>query len=683
MSPKTFSIVFSFGLVLLAGTLWGQRFPRPTGGGEYGGAPAQSGPLAKDTSDIHYFYADNINLLIPFGDSLLETFQQYDPIRLRDKDYAHLGNLGTAAWPLFYQPVFRRGIDVGLHAYDLYQIKTEDIRFYKLTQAFTQAAFSQGTSQSDVMFNVRFARSFAKGIGISLESRQINNAGAYDHQRAKNSNVAAGLWYHQKDGWYDGFITFVSNAFDHENNGGISESLKDTIIPPFQIDVHLQTSLSRIANKEFAYTHYFNFNKWLNRPPKPAPKPPVLSLADSLKRNSVLVQGSVQIAQDTLVSAQKPEQDSVRIYRRNLTFYHQFAWRTETYKFFDNKPESSFYRDFQVDDRGLRIYIEAKKLENSFKLMTFKLRQDGKAVVEGDLLEVGLVHSLHLIRQEPLELHTWNNLFLTGKLKVFAGKRLSLDSYAHLGVGANAGDFRIQGSLLLNLNKLGSLHVDAVNQLYSPSAVQNQLFISSKEVWKKDFDRTLETSLSGTYSLPTLKFSATGTYFLVSNLVYFDSLAQPRQSDAFSVFQLIFRKNFRLGSFNLENWVGLQQATSDVLAVPDVFTKHSLYFQKKIFRKVMLAKMGVDARINTGYKAPSFHPLIGQFYLQDQTELPFTPLLDVFLSFQVKTFRFFYKIENVLPFLTKDYYYQTAAYPLPFGLNNGGSRFGISWRLVE
>ena len=177
-----------------------------------GGGSGSLGMVVLDTSEIHYFYAGNPNEIYPFSDSLLESIHQYDPIRQQAYNYSHLGNLGSAHRPLFFQPALRRGFDVGLHQFDLYRMSADDVRYYRVTQAFTQAIYTQGPTQSDGQLGIRFSRNFAKGLNLTLEHRRINNGGAYDFQRATDSGVAAGLWYHNKDGRYDGYLCLVSNS---------------------------------------------------------------------------------------------------------------------------------------------------------------------------------------------------------------------------------------------------------------------------------------------------------------------------------------------------------------------------------------------------------------------------------------------------------------------------------------
>ncbi|MBI5914934.1 MAG: hypothetical protein HY842_06120 [Bacteroidetes bacterium] len=688
----------------------GSLFGGGAGGGT-GGFPGSgsargggNGNLTLDTSDIYFFYADQPNQVFPFSDSLLGNLHQYDPIRQQAYDFASLGNLGSASRPLFFQPAWRRGFDVGLHQFDLYQLTTADVRYYKITQAYTQAGYSQGPTQGDALFNLQFSRNFANGLNLSLEHRRISNTGAYDFQKAANSAVAAGLWFHQKNGRYDGYFSYVGNAAEQENNGGAAEDLTLGLIPAFQVDVQLSSANTRYANRELAYTQYFYLNGGRKKvgssavdslPLRGGQSGPV-NLQDSLS-----VQSPSPPQVDSLPNpkseirnpkSQAPNPSIPQSFNpsRSFTVYHQIAWQSASYKFSDTSPDSAFYGDFLVDRRGLRHLLETKKLENTFKLQTFKLKPQtasdatGRALsAESDLLEVGLVHSIHFVQQEPVDTSAIHHLFLTARLNFSPGERLRIQSYAHLGVGANAGDFRLSGELFLNLKKIGNLRLDVVNQLYSTSLLHNRFYVTQKEIWKNSFDKTLETSLSGTYSLPQIHFSAGGQYHLLSNLVYFDSAGRPRQSGAFSILQLTVRKDFHLGPLHLENWAGLQQTTSDVLPLPQLYSKHSLYLEGKIFKKVMLTKIGVDARLASAYTPPTYQPLTGQFQLQTAQALPFTPLLDAFLSFKVKTFRFFFKIENLLAYPMQTYFYQTASYPLPFGFENGGVRFGVSWRLVD
>ncbi|RMF28605.1 MAG: hypothetical protein D6765_05765, partial [Bacteroidetes bacterium] len=258
-----------------------------TGGfGSGSGGGGGAGIVVRDTSEIFAFNLDNPQRIRPYRDSLLDDFQQYDPIRQQEFDWAHLGNLGSAARPLFYRPTFRMGFDLGFHQFDLYLIRTHDIDFYRITQAYTDAFFSQGPTQDDAYFKIRFSRNFAHGLNLAIDHRKINNQGAYDFQAAKDVALGTGLWWHAPSGRYDGFFTFAFNTIDQQDNGG-TLAPTDTLLPAFQVDVRRSAAQTRHTHREIAYTHYF----YLNRSPIARQSPPAQTLPPSPPPSSSVPSG--------------------------------------------------------------------------------------------------------------------------------------------------------------------------------------------------------------------------------------------------------------------------------------------------------------------------------------------------------------------------------------------------------
>jgi len=628
---------------------------RPTSGGRIPSGGGRNNPVPQgdfkeenaDTATVYYLYADNPDERIRFVDTLLNNyFEQYDPARQGDLDYGHLGTLGSAARPLIYTPNFHQGIEVGFNQFDLYR-KNAKFKFYEVNNAYTDISYSQGAEQNDGYFKLSFARNFKGGVSLSLHHQRIAHLasemsiqqnGSYLPLRARYSIFGVGLWIRPKESKYEGFFSYSTDVMQHADNGGITSADETQLLLGSPIDFTLNTHLSeastRHAFNEVAYQQYYR------------------------------------------LAAQK---DSTGTTKRALNFSHKIGLKNSIYKYSDDAGAIStvVYENFPIDDRGMRHYIEMRSLDNHFSLGTNRNTTKGG----GDLLEVGLRHSLHWLNQEPVD-SVLNNLYLTAKINFSLRDRLQLRTYGHYGILANGGDYRLNGTLLVDLAKAGKLEVEAVSQRYAPSLIQKQIFINQSEVWKNDFKKPLENSISGTYSLPKFPASVTARINVLDNYIYSDTLGYFKQSDSpISIFQIIGKANFSFWKFQLNNVLTLQQTTSNLIQLPQIYSKHSLFFESMLFKRAMRLKLGFDVRFNTPYFANDYQPLTGQFFLQTEKQTNFYPATDVFLSFKItrSSFKFFARLDNMNGWITNDYYYQTLRYIIP----DRTFRLGFNWRFLN
>ena len=376
---------------------------------------------------------------------------------------------------------------------------------------------------------------------------------------------------------------------------------------------------------------------------------------------------------------------------RSYTISHQILYKKGTYKFSDitAAADSLYYKNLLLDERGLRHFVEFRKIENSIAISTFKPRKNSatEAKVQNDFFEVGIRHAFHWIDEEVVDSNV-NNLFLTGKWNFAPSERLKVKTYAHLGLWDNAGDYRVSGDFFFDLQKIGQLQLSAVNQLYRPELLQQRFYISDRTAWSNDFKPTLETNLSATYTQKRIGFKVSGQYHLLNNFIYFDTLATAQQESApVSIFQLIVEQNFRMGKFHLDNVLVFQQTTNDALNLPSIFTKHSFYYQARWFKQALLVRLGADFRMNNNYFANDYNPLVGQFFIQNKSKTEFFPAVDLYANIKVQNFRFFAKAENMTRMfgnlfgsVREDYqYYQVANYPM----QNIRFRMGLAWKFAN
>lgn len=663
--------IFFFTCILSTTLLLAQGRGGVGGGGNPFGNSSQygssSGTLASrdsssfervpDTVRITYVLAENPGQEYIFSDTLLnQQFQQYDPARKRLLPYANLGNPGSAARPIVFEMQNRRGFDVGFHQYDIYNNTPEDIAFYTLKPAYTKAEYSQGNDQNDSRIDAVFGRKFAGGLSMSIlynrlihslenSALTLNQNIFYPYQSARHTNIGLGLRFQSKNKRYDAFLRYNYNQNRAIDHGGIiasavtdsllmnGDTLEGASLPVYQ---PAETSVTNYTQQVISYTHYYDLGR-----------------VDSL--------GNV---------------------KRSYQLSHEFQLTSSRYKFSETSPDTAFYSAFLItDNRGLRQYTELNAIENHFTISTSRSKENNKAVKkQSDLLKVGLLQRQNKVQLEPIDT-TIQNLFLTGQFNFAPNDRLNIQTYAHLGLWNQAGDYQIKGDFFLDLKQLGQLKLYANQQLFEPSLIQTRNYITETLLWDNDFRKTLETQIGGTWSRPAWKFSVTANYFLLNNYIYFDATFQPQQfTSAFSIGQLIIQKDIQFGRFHLDNIVTLQQnSTSALLRLPTLMTQNSLYFEGYIFKKKMFTRIGLDLLLQSDYFADSYQPAIGQFYVQNTREVELYPAVDAFFNLKVDRFRAFFKMENLTSLLTTDIYYQTPNFPQ----KEMYFRFGIVWMFLD
>ena len=645
-------------------------FARNQGGSNNGGSPNSSSNykiIFPDSLPVHYFYASNPDELFSLSDTLLDNFQQYQPTRQVEYfDYITLGEVGHPHKQLLYQPIIREGVDLGFHQFDLYLRPSEKVRFFDNPKPYTEAYYSSTTSQEELVMTAIASIKLAKQINGAIDYRRINHAGLYQNSNNKHTNFSFSAWYESKNKRHRAYVSYLANTILQKNNGGLVDinniATGGTFDSRALVAVNLEDSQTEYYKKEVTLTNYFYLNRLTQSPVAP-PKP------DSLSGKPLPLE--------------VPKKSKI-----NLLAMHEISYERVIHKFFDSSPadDTLVYGDLMVDTRGLRNYMDYHKIENEFKI---RVEYNGQ-------LDIGLKHKVFFLNQEPKDT-VLNNLFLIGKWNLKTkNDRFGLQAKAHFGILDNGGDYLIDGQAYLSLDKFGRLDARLMSQRYSPSLMQYRLFISQQEIWNNAFAKPIETSLMATYSLPKTKTTLHFQNHLINNFIYSDSLATPQQAqNVVNIIQFLVSQNFKIGSFHLDNTVGVQQVSNtDILRVPTFVSKHSMYFEGYVFKRAAFARLGVDVRYNTSYLGDNYQPATGQFYLQNNTMLNDIPLIDAFLSFKVQTFRAFIKVENLNELIWGNNYTINGKtffvanpihmeYAPNYASRDMTIRFGIHWRFYD
>ncbi len=678
--------------------------------GSSGGRSQSQRDPSRDTlnKEVYYYYADNAEEKTLFQDSSMLNFHLYDPVRQAKYEYVHLGNLGSAHRPIVFQQRFHKGFDAGFHNYDLYLTKPTDIRYYQSEKAYSDIYFSQ-TSQEKTAFKADFSKPVGQSGALGVRYRNIRNTGQYNHQAARTNSFSGTYSYQSKNQKYRSYFSFTTNTVEQKENGGVV--VTDTVtlrkgLVAIGRPVNTTSGESRYFERDINYTQFYLLQKTtplkeltptkedslralVTQPIQDSidakiPKKPSEILPPESQRPPLTQQRGKRPVPPTATPS--PIAPLIPTTGRKFTLKHHLSLRRNTYKYVDENS-LSYYGNFLLDDRGVRNFIETNQIENTFSIRTFKLAKAEKSSVfsrikndnptQKDLIELGINHTFTKLNQEPID-STINNVFVFGKIQFTPSKRLKIKAYGHFGTLKQIGDYYLKGDFLWDSKKLGKIEFSLTNQLYTPSLLQRQFYVTAQNAWQNNFKKVFENSLSASYTIPKLKTDVTVNYHLIDNYIYNDNLAQPQQlSNGLNIFQLSVNNQIDVGRFHLQNTVYFQQATADVIRIPQIYSIHRLYMDLKLF-KVMKSHLGGAVRLNTPYRPDNFQPLTSQFFLQD-TEVPFYPIVDVFFNFRIQQLRFFIIGENLLHFTTPDFHYNTYTYPIP----DLQARFGFRWLFLD
>lgn len=591
-----------------------------------------------DTATVIFFYAQRPDIQYAMRDTLLDNhFQQYLPTRKRNDEYATLGYMGSAARPLVWRGYERMGFDEGWHQFDVYRFRNEDFRYYNTQKSFSQGFWSGRSLGDDSQLDFEYGGHFDKNVFLSLQWHRVNmsQSGSYKFARQRALNTNWGVSVGQIKTRYQWFLSMASNGFEQEDNGGLVS------------DTTLKKTLQGTVND------VVGGNSWY-----------VTRLSQAMRTN--FTHRDIQWKHQYWLNPNNA--NGKRLSLTHQTDYQIFKYKTATG--FSNTStlflrDSSYIGELLTDRRGARLAVETQRIDNQFLI----------AFAKNDLLStkgarnpfgVGIKHSWVGVNQE-VDTKNVHNLFAIGHAKFDQFSRFRLNTNAHLGLSkAVAGEYRADATVFFDLKPIGTLEGQLVQQRFQPTLLEQSLYNARREVWQNDFKKLFYTSLSATYRLPKIGFSAQAAFHVINNYIYFNEKLKPTQENsAVSLFQLNISQSLKYGHVGLDNFVSLQQSSNDVLRVPTLTGKHSLYIEGKVLRKrIMLARFGIDIRYVSDYKSEQYNAFLGQFHWQDTETMLMYPSVDAYISAKVTKTRVFVKMENLTRYWYRDrVFYQVLAYP--------------------
>lgn len=592
-------------------------------------------------SDYKFISIENDTTYI---DTTLSIKKEYKYNYLR-KDYFELlpfSNTGQVFNQLGYdfsdnETSFSR---FGARAKHIDYAEVEDIKYYNvatpLTELFFKTTMEQG-QLADGFFTVNTTPQF----NISIAYKGLRSLGKYRHIRTNGGKFRSSINYNTKSKRYFAKAHIAMQSIENQENGGII----DTLVAEFEnknkefkdrsrFEVNFEDADNKLSAKRFYINHYYN----------------ILKQQDSTSNYGLSV-GHVSNLED-------------KKYQFNQTSENTFFGDAFSSVIHDEVRLEKFYNEgyvaFQKDMIGsVTVHGGYTDYNYGYNSLVFLSSGNIPNRLKGGFASYGF---------------NYKNIF--GKLKLTSSFTSNF-SEDDKGSVFNAS---VEYSLLPSINIRGKVLLkealpDFNYRLYQ-SAYKNYN-------WSNSNFETIKTNVLA-FEVDARKYGLLkASYSTINNHTYFgvdgvtNSVKPFQYNKDINYLKLSANKEFKFRKLALDNNIQYQKVTQadDVLNVPDLILRSSLYYTDAWFEKNLFIQIGVIGSYFSEYKMNAYDPLLSEFYVQTQKEYGAYPRLDFFINAKVRNARIYLKAEHFNSAWTGNDFYSAPNYPYKDFM----VRFGLVW----
>ena len=576
-------------------------------------------------------------------DTTLSIYKEYKFNYLRKDDFELLpfSNMGQTYNTLSenfkstaLQPSF------GANAKHFNYMDVDDINYYHVPTPLTELMYKTGFEQGhllDALFTVNTSKQF----NFSIAYKGMRSLGKYVHVLSSTGNFRFTTNYKTKNNRYVARTHVVMQDILNEENGGLSDEdllnfesgVKEFLDRPI-FDPIFQDAQSSLEGRRFYLDHSY-----------------ILKERDSLNSNKIEI-GNVLSFEDKYYHFTQAT--------RNNYFGNAFI----SSRISDKVTLETFYAEFNArySNKTLGVFkVNAGYTDYNYGYNSIVIL-DGQRITNrllGSVISFGGTYQKTI---GAFALKGDVGLNLTGDLKgnfinAEASYKINedLDASASLNSNSKAPDFNFQ-----------LFHSDYLN--YN---------------WKNNFKN--QNTKQFAFSLRSKKYGTLEVdYNTLNNYLYFAKDAplnggvKPFQFDkTVNYIRAKLSNEVSYRNFSLNNTV-LYQSVMDgeeVFNVPQIVTRHSLYYTNELFKKALFLQTGVTFSYFSSYYMNRYDPLLAEFYVQNTTEVGDFPRIDFFINAKIRQTRLFLKAEHLNSSFTGYNFYSAPNYPYRDFI----VRFGIVW----
>lgn len=561
-------------------------------------------------------------------DTALNNFHNYEPVAKSGWMYQDLGNIGSAAKPIFYQLPKMIGTTSGFHVYDLYYNSPDSMKYYDTKSPYTQMnAFFGGGNRN--MLDLAFARNVNPrwNIGFNfstIRARKTLNPNARDDNLTVQNSYSMHTNYRSENGKYLLLGNFSRMNHIVNEQGGIipPEIDENSILFAYEdAKVWLRNSKATDLRQDYHLYHQYELAKGWQ----------IYHVLDRRKQGmSFFV--NLNSGDSTFFNLNNPERFNNQDTTDNFNRFTE--WRNEL--------------GFKGDIGPL--YYNAFVKFRSGKMKSTYFPSD----------------------------NNFNELFVGGALRGEINEQWSFEA---------EGEYLVPGAFRVNgLFTSPWLEASYTKALYKPTSMQ-MMYFGNHHQWENDFENIGVDQIKGVLKLdfPSWSFRPSLTANRINNYVFFneDQQATQARSEAFMVIPgLNFSFNIRKKFF----WEGEVFYTvitgdgADNFRIPELVANSRIYYDSPMFRENLYIQIGIEGRFRSDNFADNYNPAMQQFFLQNEFNVFAYPVIDFFINARIKRTRILLRFNHLnINSMSEPGYFVT---PYFTGLRRVLD-VGISWPLFD
>lgn len=645
----------------------------------------------KVPTEIHQWHIDESlgNVIPAVADTMQYMYQNWAQTEGVNGEYNILGNMGSPRLSrIFFNRPTTTTFDF-LAPYDYFITRPGELFFTDTKSPYTNLTYhtSGNKVDGDDRFRAFFTRNAGKKFGIGGMFDYLYGRGRYDNQSSALMNFSIFSYY--RSDRYNYHLLASRYHMKLAENGGIVND--DYIKRPEETDgsnsnfssADIPVRLERTWNRNEVYTAYFthNYNFGFYRQKNAVALPDSVGVEETAPENEEDDREFVRVARLAHTLDFSTGKREFRSYDKSIDFY------ADNFLPYDSIDA---YRNISIENRvGLSLCEGFSKWAFA-DVTAYASYRYNRYTMPDTILDSG---------KEYARKYNEHTITVGGIVESNLSNSIKYKLQGETAVtGDDLGAFSLEGegSFKFNLGgKPALLQAKAFVKNNRPSFYYRHFH--SEHYWWDDseLDKEFKTRVEFNANIEKSNTRLSAGIENIKNYTYFaalpagtpdgkplSSLAVNQADENIQVLSVSLAQGVKWGILNIDTEFTYQRSSNqDVLPLPDFNIYANLYIKFKI-AKVLNTELGADVRYFTSYYAPDYSPALGQFCLQnptDMVEIGNYPLASVYANFLLKETRFYVKYQHVNEGSGSRNYFLAPHYPL----NPAVLWLGLSWNFYN